>query len=117
MIDARRTNRVGVARESRSAFSVRVVADDQIALEQKDLFPIGVHERRHRIDARLELQQTRAVSLAGLLVDPAGDDLLLDAVRIAFRRMPAFRHVELAEFVVNFLGDHHHPLSGSDMDE
>ena len=56
-----------------------VVADDQIAREKIDLFPMIVDERRGRVRAGVETQKPRAAAAFLPLVDIAREDLLLDA--------------------------------------
>src|SRR5438045_2442163 len=73
---------IGAGREILAAIAVQVVADRQIALDQVNLFPIFVHERRGGVDAGREAQQPGAAAALGGLVERAGEDLLLDAVGI-----------------------------------
>ena len=60
VMDARRAHRVGIPLEFFAALAGFIVADDQVAGNKKHLFPILVHERRGRINARREAQQPRA---------------------------------------------------------
>src|SRR5437763_5408796 len=71
---------IGAGREILAALAVHVVADRQIALDQVNLFPIFVHERRGGVDAGREAQQPGAAAALGGLVERAGEGLLPDAV-------------------------------------
>src|SRR5271169_2076868 len=88
MINAGRPHRVGVALEFLSALTLLVVADDQVARHKEDLFPIFVHERLRRVGAWRETQKPGAATAPRLLVEVAGDDLLLNARRITRQRLP-----------------------------
>src|SRR5215475_1135667 len=88
MIDPGRANGVGVVAKLLAALSVRIVADDQIAGEQKNLFPVIVHERCSRERAGVDAQQARAVAAFVVFVECAGDDFLFEAWRIAGRNQP-----------------------------
>ena len=106
VIDAGRAHRVGVARKFLPAAAVLIIADDQVARHQKDLLPIVVNERLGRIGAGREAQQPGTVAALGLLVEHAGDDLLLDTWRIAWQRLPAGAHVEGVKLPVTFVEPH-----------
>src|SRR5947207_1840009 len=68
-----------------AAASLRVVADDEIALRDVDLFPVVVHERLGRERAGLDLEKPRAAAALVRLVEVRGEDLLVEARRIARR--------------------------------
>src|SRR5262249_61150202 len=83
MDSAGRAASVCPGREFLAAFARSVVADREIALDQKDLFPIVVHKRLGREYARSKPQQAggggagrRPVAAApqGLLLHTAGGD-------------------------------------------
>jgi hypothetical protein len=78
--------------------TLRVVADDQVAVDDVDLLPVVVHERLGGERARLDLQQPRAAAALRLLVEVRSEDLLVEAGRIAGRPLPAVLHVDLHEF-------------------
>src|SRR5579862_2104695 len=107
---AGRTAGIGPGRERLPAFALRVIADGQIAGDEEHLFPIIVYEGRRGVDARLELQEPRAAAAAMALVEPAGNDLLLDAGRIAFERLPAALQIERVELVMRFVDRHDAPF-------
>src|SRR5437763_7082513 len=94
---------IGARREILAAPALGVVADRQVALDQIHLFPILVHEGFGRVDSGLKAQQPRAAAALLRFVERAGEDLLLDAGRIAGRRLPAAAHVEAVEFEMRFV--------------
>jgi hypothetical protein len=59
-----------------------------------------VHERLGGVGAGGEPQQARAVSALVFLVELAGNDLLLDAWRIAGQGVPALVEVQRVKFLV-----------------
>src|SRR3569623_1926060 len=71
VIGTRRPARIGRRLERLTAFALVVVADDEIALEQVNLLPVIVHERRGGVDAGLETQQPRSAAHLVLLVEIA----------------------------------------------
>lgn len=81
----RRAACIGVGRETLATLPLVVIADDQVARDQIDLFPILMGERRGRIDARRETQQPRARAAPVVFVQSAGQDLLLNPGGIAGR--------------------------------
>src|SRR5204863_1605413 len=89
---------IGAGSEALAALAGDIVADRQIALDEIHLFPIFVHERLGREDARLEAQQPGAAAAPALFVEGAGEDLLLDAGGIARPDRPAAAHPEPVEF-------------------
>src|SRR5579863_10607975 len=68
---AGRPRGIGVGLEGLATFALFVVADREIARNQINFFPIFVHERLGREDARLETQQPRTRALLVLLVERA----------------------------------------------
>src|ERR1043166_6255630 len=72
-----------------AATALRIVADDEIALHHVDLFPVIVDERLLGEGARLDLEQPRAAAGLLRLVEIGGEDLLVEAGRIARRHFPA----------------------------
>src|SRR5262252_3784317 len=92
--------------EAFAALALRVVADDQVALEEIDLLPVVMHEWRRGVDAGLEAQQPRAAAHLLRLVEIASKDLLLDARRVAGRRVPAILHIDAREFDVRLVHRH-----------
>src|SRR5262249_53559191 len=107
---ARWADGIGPFGEVLAAASVGIVADGQIALEQVDLLPVLVDERRGRVDPGLEAQQPRATAAACLLIETPRQDLLLDAVGIAGDLLPSRAGVDLVELLV-LLGDRHRGVS------
>src|SRR5687768_2342536 len=97
---------VGIGAEFFPAIALPVVADDEIAGDEINLFPVVVHERFRRVDAGREAQVARAVAALPLLVEGAGEYLLLDSGGIAGRRLPARARVRSVEFLM-FLVDSH----------
>jgi hypothetical protein len=83
VIDPGRANGVGVVAKLLAALSVRIVADDQIAGEQKNLFPVLMDEWCGRERAGLDAQQARAIAAPVVFIECAGDDFLFEAWRIA----------------------------------
>src|SRR6185295_1266006 len=97
---------VGMGSEFLAAVTVRIAADNQLARHEVDLFPVFVHEGHRGVDARMEAQVARAKSGSLLLAERAGEDLLLDAGRVARRHFPAPIQVDGVELLV-FLVDRH----------
>src|ERR1700747_727474 len=93
-----------------AALARGVVADDQVALYDVHLFPVVVHERLGGERARLDLQQARAAAALAFLVEVRGEDLLVEARRIARRPLPAGVEVDLHELEMR-LGLYHAPSS------
>src|SRR5262249_38786557 len=110
-IDARRPAGIGRGIEGFAALAVLVVADDEIARDQIDLFPMVVHERRRRVDAGVEAQQPGAAPHLALLVKVAGENFLLDPGGIAGGRGPAGAHVHTGELDMGLV-HRHRSLSG-----
>jgi hypothetical protein len=94
----RRTAGIGWSRETLPAIALRIVADDEIAGEQVNFFPVIMDERRRGVFTRDEAQEARAAAALARLVEIAREDLLLDAGRIARRRGPALVEVDAEEF-------------------
>src|SRR5215472_7390668 len=93
-------------REFLAAIARSVVADREIALDQKDLFPIVVHKRLGREYARSKPQQAGAAAAALRLVEAARQDLLLDAGGVARRCRPPRAHVDTMEFEMGLVDGH-----------
>src|SRR5277367_4398380 len=100
------TDGVGVGLERRAALPARVVADGEVAGDEVDLFPVFVDEGLLGVDAGLEAEEPRAAAALRLLVESAGEDLLLDAGGITRQRLPPRAHVDGVELVMG-LGDGH----------
>jgi len=105
-MDPGRTNGVGVIAKLLAAFAGRIVTDDQVAGEQKNLFPIIMHERCGRERSRSDAQQARAIAALAVFVERAGDDFLLEAGGIAGRDLPAALHVQRMKLFVAFVERH-----------
>src|SRR5262249_44133224 len=103
---ARGPARVRIRAELRSALAVPVAADDEVARHEVHLLPVVVHERLGRVHAGREAQMARAEAAPGLLVEEAREDLLLDARRIAFRRLPALAEIDGVELLVLLVDRH-----------
>src|SRR5262245_29235360 len=97
VIDARRAAGIGRRLEALAALALGVVADNQIARDEVDLFPVVVHERRGCVHPRIEAQKPRAAAHLAGLVEIAGQRLLLNAGGVARRREPAVVHVDALE--------------------
>src|SRR5262249_57626592 len=72
----RRAARIGAWSEGLAAASLGVVADGQVALDEINLFPVVMNERRGRKNAGGETQQSRAAASVLRLVETAAQDLL-----------------------------------------
>src|SRR5580704_11041043 len=59
VMDARRPARIGRRVERLAALALLVIADDEIAGDEINLFPMVVHERRRGVDAGREAQEPR----------------------------------------------------------
>src|SRR5262249_28107275 len=111
MQDAGWTTRIGVRHKLRATRAFVVGTDIEIARNEIDLLPVVMHKRLRRERTGLKPQQPRPVSPLGCLIERACQDLLLDALRIALRRVPvACGHIDLMEFPV-LLVDCHGPLT------
>src|SRR5205807_6780209 len=93
-----------------AALALLVVADDEVALHHVHLFPVVVHERLGGEGACLDLQQARAAAALAFLVEIRGEDLLVEARRVAGRSLPAAAEVDLHELEMP-LGFHQAPSS------
>ena len=97
---------VGVRTVFRSAPAFLVIADDQIARYEVNLFPVVVHERLGGVYARRKAQVTRAKAALVLLVDRTRQNLLLDALRITRWHLPVLREIDGVKLLV-LLGNGH----------
>src|ERR1035437_6225094 len=106
MGDTRGSHAIGAGIERLTAVPVLVISDDQIARDNEHLFPIIVDERLRTVGPRQKTQKTgvTAAPLGG--IEFAGQDLLLNAGRIAGRRFPSFGHIDLIEFTVFLIHGH-----------
>src|SRR5262249_41133053 len=89
-----------------AALALLIVADDQVAGQEIDLLPVIVHEGRDGVDAWREAQEPRAASHLARLVEVAGENLLLDAGRVAGRCDPAVSYVDGMKFQVRLVHRH-----------
>src|SRR6185295_14949496 len=103
---ARRAAGVGARPEFLAAVAVSVVADDEIARHEVHLLPVIVHEGLGRVHAGSEPQVTAAMPALRLLVERAGQYLLLDALRISRRRLPPLARIGPVELLVLFMYRH-----------
>src|SRR5439155_7544010 len=74
VVDARRPAGIGRRVEGLAALSLRIIADNEVARDQVDLFPMVVHERRRGVDARLDAQKPGAAAHLPALVDVAREN-------------------------------------------
>src|SRR4051812_27600857 len=102
----RRAACIGIGREALASLSLVVVADDQVARDQIDLLPIFMRERRGRVDARRETEQSRTRPATVFFIQSAGEYLLLNPGWVANRSFPAAVHVQCVELVVLFIDRH-----------
>src|SRR5262249_45570209 len=102
----RRTARVGIRAEARAALAVPVAADEQVSGDDVHLLPVLVDEGFGRMHARLEAQVSRAEPAPVLLVEVAGEHLLLDPCGIAGQFLPTAVQVDFSELRV-LLADRH----------
>jgi hypothetical protein len=89
MMDAGRTDRVGVAFEFFSAIAIFVIADDQITGNQEHLFPVVMDEGRLGVDAGGKTQKSGTIAAVGFFIERPSNDFFLDARRITRQRVPA----------------------------
>src|SRR5262249_41115096 len=97
VIDARRPACVARRLDEFDAPALRVIADDEITGHKVHLLPVIVHEGRGGVGAGREAQEPRAASHLARFVEVTGENLLLDAGRIARGRHPARVHVDALE--------------------
>src|SRR5882724_1920857 len=107
---ARRPAGIGRREALLAAAPLRVVADDEIALDHVHLFPVVVDEGHGRKRARLDLQEPRAAPALRFFVEIRGEDLLVEARRVARRHFPSRLQVDLHELEM-LLRFHHAPSS------
>src|SRR5215475_6944021 len=108
VIRAGRPTGIGVGRKRLAPPTVSIVADDEVARNQINLLPVIVDEGSGRENAGCKSQQARARAAFGLLIERAGQDLLLNSLGVARRRLPAGAHVkgvELSMLLVHGHGD------------
>src|SRR5712671_1361539 len=103
---ARRPAGIGAVREILATPALGIVAHRQVTLDQINLFPILMDERFRREYAGRKAQEAGAASASPLLVERAGQNLLLDAGRIAGRRRPPGAHVDAVEFEMGLVDGH-----------
>ena len=97
---------IGVGVALVAAIAVLVIPNPQVAGQHVHFFPVLMHERNGRVDARVKPEQARAAAGFCVIVNFASEDLLLDPVWIARRRCPAFIQVRYDEFQVFFFDSH-----------
>src|SRR3954468_3390671 len=97
VVRARRAAGVGRREALLAAAALRIVADDEVALHDVDLFPVIVDEGHGGERARLDLQEPCAASALRLFVKIRGEDLLVEARRIARRHFPSGVEIDLHE--------------------
>src|SRR5712692_4700553 len=102
VVHAGRPAGIGGCEALLAALAPLVVAHHQVALHQVDLFPVIVHERLAGKSVGLDLQQPGAAAELVLLVEIRGEDLLVEARRVAGRPFPAGVEVDLHEFEMLF---------------
>src|SRR5690606_26577923 len=100
MISAGRTAGISVGFERLATFAILVIADRQVTGEQEDFFPVIMHERLGREHTRLKAQQAGTGAALVFLIQRAGEDLLLDAGRVARGNLPSILHIERVKLVV-----------------
>src|SRR5262249_53619705 len=106
VVDARRPARIGGRLKRLAALALRVVADDEGTRHQIPLLPMVVNEGGGGVHAGLEPQQARPAPHFSGLVEIACENLLLDAGRIASRRVPALVHVDGVKFEMRLVHWH-----------
>src|SRR5437773_10889004 len=84
---------VSAGRKAFAAAPLGIVTDGQVAVDQIDLLPVFVDKGGGGKDAGGKAQEPRPAAAALILVERAGEDLLLDPLGIAGRRRPAGAHV------------------------
>src|SRR5437899_2130485 len=95
VMHARRPAGIGRREGLLPALALLVVADDEVALHHVHLLPVVVHERLGGERPWLDLQQASAAAALRLLVEIRGEDLLVEARRVARRPLPAGVEVDL----------------------
>src|SRR5688572_27902748 len=96
-MDPRRTAGVGRREALLPALTLLVVADHEVALHYIDLFPVIVHKGLGGESAGLDLEKARATALLRFLVQVRGENLLVEAARIARRHFPAIVQIDAYE--------------------
>src|SRR2546427_2823530 len=81
-----------------AALALPVVAHHQVALHDIDLLPVVVDERLGGKSVGLDLQQPGAAADLVDLVEIRGEDLLVEARRVAGRPFPAGLEIDAHEF-------------------
>src|SRR5215469_6867837 len=89
-----------------AAAALCVVANGQVALDQIDLLPVFVNKGLGREHAGGKAQEASAAAAAPLFVEGAGQDLLLDAGRVAGRGRPPGTHVDAVKFEMRLVDGH-----------
>src|SRR5207247_10297018 len=91
-----------------AALALPVVAHHEVALHDIDLLPVVVDERLGGKSVGLDLQQPGAAAELVHLVEIRGEDLLVEARRVAVRPFPAGLEIDAHEFEMRF--GFHFPL-------
>ena len=65
---------IGVGVALVAAIAVLVIADPKVAGQHVHFFPVLMHERDGRVDARIKPEQARAATSLGVVVNFAGED-------------------------------------------
>src|SRR5690606_14668626 len=97
---------VGVGLERRTALSVLIIADGEIAGKEEYLLPIVMDKWLSCIDAGFETQNPRTAAALVHLVQTTGQNLLLDPGGIASGHFPAAVHIQRIELVVLLVDRH-----------
>jgi len=98
VVHAGRPAGIGGCEALLAAFALPVVAHHQVALHDIDLFPVVMHERLGGKSVGLDLQQPGAAAELVDLVEIRGEDLLVEARRVAGRPLPAGLEIDAHEF-------------------
>jgi hypothetical protein len=100
MVGARRPARIGIGEALLAALALLVVADDEIALDDVDFFPVVVNEGLGGERSGVDPQEPRATAALVRLVEIRREHLLEEPGRIARRALPAVLHVDFDELQV-----------------
>jgi hypothetical protein len=100
VVNAGRPTRIGAREKLLPALPLCVIAHDEITLEEKDLLPVIVNERRLGKRPRRQTQEAGAAAGLGDLVEIRRQDQLFEAVRVPRGALPAFGLIDREEFGV-----------------
>src|SRR5712691_11318352 len=97
---------VGVGKELFSVAAIFVVPDDEVSGDKVHLLPVFVDKWLGGKNSRSDAQKARTIAALAGFVERSGQDLVVDAGRVAGDWYPAVLQIHCKEFFVLFFDCH-----------